>query len=94
MIRVLVLYSDVPDPQRFGEHDEICRRVEDAEFRHGVIFGSPQGNPKYRYYAEFTFADRDAFDRAAASEHFKATGVDAVAMGVPFEVYFADVTDG
>ena len=91
MIRAFVLYADVPDPARFGEHVELCRRVGGATFRHGLIFGSPTGEPRYRYYAEFEFPDREAFDAAAASTEFRATGVDAVAMGGSFEVFFADV---
>jgi hypothetical protein len=91
MIRAFVLYAEVPEPARYGEHVELCRRVGGAEFRHGLIFGSPTGEQKYGYYAEFEFPDRESFDRAAGSEEFRATGVDAVAMGTPFEVYFADV---
>jgi hypothetical protein len=91
MIRAVVLYADVPDPERYGEHVELCRRVEGATFRHGLIFGSPTGEPRYRYYAEFEFPDRETFDRAAASPEFRATGSDAIAMGGAFDVLFADV---
>lgn len=91
MIRAFVLYADVPDPERYGEHVELCRRVGGAEFRHGLIFGSPSGDPRYRYYAEWEFSDRESFDAAAASPEFRATGIDAVAMGGTFEVFFADV---
>ena len=91
MVRAFVLYAEEPDQARYVEHVEICRRVEGATFRHGQIFGSATGEPKYRYYAEFEFPDRDSFDTAVRSAEFKATGIDAVAMGVPFEVFFADV---
>ena len=91
MIRAFVLYADVPDPERFGEHVALCREVEGATFRHGLIFGSPAGEPRYRYYSEFEFADRESFDAAVASREFRATGADAVAMGGSFEVLFADV---
>jgi hypothetical protein len=91
MIRAFVLYADEPDPERYAEHVEFCRRVEGATFRHGPIFGSPEGNPSYRYYAEFEFPDRASFDAAASSKEFRATGIDAMAMGGKFEVYFADV---
>ena len=60
-------------------------------FRHGRIFGSPTGEPRYRYYAEWEFADMDAFKSAARTEEFMATGKDAMEMGVPFSVHFAEV---
>ena len=92
MIRALVLYADVPDPQRYAEHVEFCRRVEGVTFRHGAIFG-PGSDTRYRYYAEFEFPDRETFDRAASSEEFRATAIDAKAMGIEFEVYFANVDE-
>jgi hypothetical protein len=91
MVRAFVLYAEEPDRARYVEHVEFCRCVEGATFRHGRIFGSAAGEPKYRYYAEFEFPDRESFDTAVRSAEFKATGIDAVAMGVPFEVLFADV---
>jgi hypothetical protein len=91
MVRAFVLYADEPGQERYAEHVEFCRQVEGATFRHGAIFGSADGEPKYRYYAEFEFPDRASFDAAASSPEFRATGIDAKAMGVPFEVYFADV---
>jgi hypothetical protein len=91
MVRAFVLYADEPDPERYAEHVAFCRRVPGATFRHGRVFGSPGGEPAYRYYAEFEFPDRESFDAAAGSPEFRATGIDAMAMGVPFEVLFADV---
>ena len=91
MVRAFVLYAEEPDPERYLEHVELCRRVEGTTFRHGPIFGSAGGDPAYRYYAEFEFADRASFDAAVRTTEFKATGVDAVAMGGRFEVFFADV---
>jgi hypothetical protein len=91
MVRAFVLYAEEPEPERYLEHVELCRRVEGATFRHGPIFGSGGGDPAYRYYAEFEFADRAAFDAAVRTTEFKATGVDAAAMGGRFEVFFADV---
>ena len=49
------------------------------------------GEPRYRYYAEWEFLDRDAFKTAARTPEFAATGADAMAMGIPFHVHFADV---
>ena len=91
MIRAFVLYDEEPDSARYEEHVELCRQVGGASFRHGRVFGAPTGEPRYRYYAEFEFPDRDAFEAATRSPEFAATGKDAVAMGAPFSVLFAEV---
>jgi uncharacterized protein (TIGR02118 family) len=92
MIRAFVLYSDEPDPARYDQHVELCRKVPHADaFRYGRVFGAPMGEPRYRYYAEWEFADMDAFKQAARSEEFLATGKDAMQLGSSFDVLFADV---
>ena len=91
MIRVFMVYEQEPEPDRYEQHAELCRRVEGGTFRHGKVFGAPFCEPRYRYYAEWEFADRDAFKAAAKTDEFMATGKDAAAMGVPFHVHFADV---
>jgi hypothetical protein len=92
VIRVFVLYDAVPDPGRYEQHAELCRRVEGGTFRHGPVFGSPAGPPQHAYYAEWEFADMDAFKSAARTPEFAETGTDAMAMGVPFQVSFADIS--
>ena len=91
MVRAIVLYDEEPDPERYAQHVELCRRVQGATFRHGPVVGAPMGEPKYRYYAEWEFPDRDAFRAASRSEEFTATGKDAMEMGGRFTVMFADV---
>jgi hypothetical protein len=91
MNRVFVLYGEEPDSQQFAEHVEVCKRVQGGTFRHGKIFGAPMGEPEHRYYAEWEFPDRDAFRAAAGTPEFMETGKDAMAMGVPFHVHFAEV---
>lgn len=91
MVRAFVLYEQEPDPERFERHAELCRRVEGGEFRHGRVFGAPMGEPTFRYYAEWEFQDMDAFKTAARTPEFMATGKDAMEMGVPFHVHFAEV---
>ena len=49
------------------------------------------GEPQYRYYAEWEFADMDAFKEAGRTDEFMATGKDGMAMGIPFHVHFAEV---
>jgi hypothetical protein len=83
MIRAVVLYEEEPDAEQYAEHCEVCRRVPGGTFRHGKVFGAPMGEPAHAYYAEWEFADRDAFKAAASSEEFMATGKDARDRGLP-----------
>ncbi len=91
MIRALVLYDGDVDPQRYAEHLPVARAVPAAAFRHGRVFGAPFGEPQHRYYAEFEWPDRAAFDAATASPEWLASGKDAMAMGVRFSVEFAEL---
>ena len=91
MIRVFVVYEGEPEADRFEQHAELCRQVPGGTFRHGRVFGTPVGEPAFRYYAEWEFPDLDAFKAAARTPEFAATGADAMAMGIPFKVHFADV---
>ena len=84
MVRAIIQYETEPDPERYRQHvDEFAAPVECSAFRHGKVFGSPFGEPKYRYYAEFK--------SAVSSDAFAASGKDAMAMGIPFTVHFASV---
>ena len=40
-------------------------KVECQAFRHGKVFGAPFGEPPFAYYAEFEWADMDAFKAVA-----------------------------
>jgi hypothetical protein len=92
MVRVVVLYREEPPAERYAQHVELSRRVlPEATIRHGRIFGSPEGRSEYAYYLEFEFADRDAMKRA--QEGLVASATDASDVGVPFEVFFADVAE-
>ena len=83
MFRVVVLYEEEPDADAYEQHADVCRRVPNGVFRHGKIFGAPMGEPAHRYYAEWEFADRNAFDAATKSEEFMASGKDARDRGLP-----------
>jgi uncharacterized protein (TIGR02118 family) len=91
MVRVIVLYAEEPEAERYERHADLCRKVPGGTFRHGRVFGAPMGEPRYRYYAEWEFPDQDAFKTASRSPEFMATGKDAMEMGGKFEVMFADV---
>jgi uncharacterized protein (TIGR02118 family) len=92
MIRVFVVYEHEPDPDRYREHAALCEKVPGGVFRHGRVFGAPLGHePPYKYYAEWEFPDLAAFQAAAQTEEFVATGKDARALGIPVKVMFADV---
>ena len=90
MYRVFVVYETAPDPERYAQHLELCQTVPNAVFRHGPVKRTLSGD-ELGYYAEFEFADADAFKAAAAGEEFAATGKDAAELGVPHSVYVADV---
>jgi hypothetical protein len=83
MYRVIVLYENEPDAEQYAEHAELCGAVPGSVFRHGRVTGAPMGAAPHAYYAEWEFADRDAFDRAVRSEEFRATGKDAYKRGFP-----------
>jgi hypothetical protein len=91
MIRALVLYDEEPDPQRYAEHVELCRKVPGATFRHGRITGAPMGEPAHKYYAEFEWPDKESFKQGVSSPEFMATGKDAMAMGKRMSVEFASI---
>jgi uncharacterized protein (TIGR02118 family) len=92
VIRAFVLYDEEPEAERYARHVELCKDLPGAEaFRHGRVFGSPMGEPRYRYYAEWDFADMDAFKAATRTPEFAAAGKDAMEMGKPFTVLFADL---
>jgi hypothetical protein len=92
MVRVFVLYEQEPDAARYEQHAELCRKVPGGTFRHGGVFGAPMGEPLYRYYSEWEFPDQDAFQSAARSDEFMATGKDAMEMGGTFHVHFTEVS--
>ena len=83
MYRVVVLYEHEPDADAYAEHAELCSQVSNSVFRHGKVTGAPMGEPAHAYYAEWEFADRQAFDAAVRSEEFMATGKDAFKRGFP-----------
>jgi hypothetical protein len=91
MVRAFVLYEQEPDPERYAQHAELCRRVEGGTFRHGRVFGAPMGEPIYHYYAEWEFPDMEAFREASRTPEFAATGRDAMELGVQFHVLFAEI---
>jgi hypothetical protein len=94
VIRALVLFEGDPDPARYQQHvDEFGSKVSCKALRHGRIFGSPFGEPRFRHYAEFEWDDMESFKAAANSPEFAASGQDAMAMGVPFTVHFAEIAE-
>jgi hypothetical protein len=91
VIRAFVVYEGKVDPQRYEEHVTFAEQVPGATFRHGKVFGAPMGEPEFHYYAEFEYPDRDTFQSSITSAEMTATVQDAMAMGVPFKVHFAEI---
>jgi hypothetical protein len=92
MVRAFIVYEGEPDTARYEQHVEIAKRVPGATFRHGKVFGAPFGEPKFRVYAEFEWPDMESFKQASRSDEFAASGKDAMDMGIPFHVHFAEIT--
>jgi hypothetical protein len=90
LIRVFVVYEQEPESDRYEQHVELCRNVPNAVFRHGKVTRTFAGE-ELAYYAEFEFADQNAYDNALKSDEFRATGADAQAMGVPHRIYVTEV---
>ena len=94
MVRVMVTYEREPDAERYARHvADFASKVPRAKFRHGQVFGNPFAEPSFAYYAEFEFEDMDAFKEGSRSEEFAQSGQDAMEMGIPFHVHFADVSE-
>jgi hypothetical protein len=92
MVRAVIQYEREPDPERYARHvEEFVGQVACTAFRHGKAFGAPFGEPACAYYAEFEWADMDAFKVAAGSDGFAASGKDAMEMGIPFTVTFVEI---
>ncbi len=87
----MAVYESQPDPERYEQHAELCRKVAGSTFRHGRVLRTIHGTPELHHYAEFEFPDLDAFKAVADSEEFRATGKDAAEMGVPHSVYLVSV---
>jgi phosphoribosylformylglycinamidine (FGAM) synthase-like amidotransferase family enzyme len=90
VVRVFVLYAEQPDPERYEEHVEFSlEQVPGTTIRHGRVLGG-MPDPDAAYYFEYEFPDRDAWK--AAQEGLMAAGEHAQGLGVPFRVYFADIS--
>ncbi|HET7567217.1 MAG TPA: hypothetical protein VFJ91_04445 [Gaiellaceae bacterium] len=83
MHRVIVLYEQEPDAEQYAEHVKLCADAPNGVFRHGRVTGAPMGEPSHAYYAEWEFADKQAFDDFVGSEQFTAAGKDAYKRGFP-----------
>jgi hypothetical protein len=83
MYRVIVLYDEEPNADSYAEHVELCKQVPNGVFRHGKVTGAPMGAATHAYFAEWEFADEDAFRNATRSDEFMATGKDAYKRGFP-----------
>jgi len=89
MVRVFVLYSEQPDPERYEQHVALSReQVAGATIRHGRVLGGVP-DPDAAYYFEYEFPDRDAWK--AAQDGLMAAAQDAQELGIDFRVYFAEI---
>ena len=63
MFRAIVLYEGkAPEPDRYRQHiDDFASKVPGATFRHGRVLGAAVGEPRFAYYAEFEWPDKESF---------------------------------
>ena len=81
MYRIVILYEEAPDAEGYADHvDRFCQ-APNGVFRHGKVTGAAVGEPAHAYYAEFDFADKQAFDDFARSDQFMGAGRDVMERG-------------
>ena len=68
MYRIVILYEEAPDAEGYADHVERFCEAPNGAFRHGAVKGGPMGAPAHEYYAEFEFADKQAFDDFVRSD--------------------------
>ena len=83
MHRIAVYYTETPEASGYAEHAALCATAPGGTFRHGPVTGSPMGDAQHAYYAEWDFADKDAFDAFVGSQLFTDCGKDAYERGFP-----------
>ena len=81
MYRIVILYEQAPDPEGYADHVERFCQAPNGDFRHGKVTGAAIGEPTHEYYAEFDFADKQAFDGFVRSEQFMGAGRDVMERG-------------
>jgi hypothetical protein len=79
--RIVILYEQAPDAEGYADHVERFCQPPNGAFRHGAVIGAPMGEPAHAYYAEFEFADKQAFDEFVRSDQFMAAGRDVMERG-------------
>jgi hypothetical protein len=79
--RIVILYEEAPDPEGYADHVERFCQPPNGVFRHGKITGAAIGEPAHAYYAEFEFADKQAFDEFTGGEMFTGAGRDVMERG-------------
>ena len=83
MYRVIILYTEAPDADSYAEHVEVAKQVPNSVFRHGKVTGAAMGEQTHAYWAEYEFADADAFKAGVRSAEFMAAGKDVADRGLP-----------
>ena len=91
MVRVFVLYDEQPDPERYEQHVVLSREhVPGSVIRHGRVLGT--GCPTPTPPTTSSTSSRTATRGKAAQDGLMAAGKDAMEMGIPFRVYFSEIS--
>jgi hypothetical protein len=81
LYRIVILYEEAPDSEGYVDHVERFCQAPNGVFRHGRVTGAAMGDAKHAYYAEFEFADKQAFDEFVRSDQFMGAGRDVMERG-------------
>ncbi len=94
MVRAVIQYEREPEPSGTRGTSKSSSAGASAA-RSGTARRSARrsASPPFAYYAEFEWADMDAFKAAARTEEFAASGKDAMEMGIPFTVTFVELEE-
>ncbi len=89
MVRVVVLYDEAPEPERYAQHVALCRSVPGATFRHGPVFGAPVGEPQHQLLRRVRVAGRGVVQGGRFVRRVRGDRAGRLAMGRRFSVEFA-----
>ena len=92
MYKIVIFYDQAPDSEGYADHVERFCQPPNGVFRHGANPGAAMGEPPHAYYAEFEFADKQAFDDWVHSDQWMGAGRDVMERGWKLSsVEFAEV---
>ena len=94
MVRAVIQYEREPEQERYARHlEEFTGPVECDAFRHGKAFGSPFGDPRSPTTPSSSGPTWMRSRPPSAPRSSPRAGKDAMGMGIPFTVTFAEIAE-